>query len=150
MCSPWDNLWEKWAEPDPLNRANEVRKNLRGRRRWRVCVSRLWGIQLETGWHKTSVSLLIYPTACPPGYLVLLRGLAVLVTRVIWVTWPPPLQGGAVTWGLAAHKNIFGYLKMFIPLYLYLGWIWWKFDFYKIHFWSSFSLDWHLLWSNIS
>ena len=31
----------------------------------------------------------------------------------------------------------------------WLGWIWWKYDFLKIHFWFCFSLEGHLLWSII-
>ena len=32
----------------------------------------------------------------------------------------------------------------------YVGWIWWKYEFLKTDFWSYFSLEGHLLWSNIS
>ena len=31
----------------------------------------------------------------------------------------------------------------------WVGWIWWKYDFLKIHFWFCFSLEGHLLWSII-
>ena len=32
---------------------------------------------------------------------------------------------------------------------VWIGWIWWKYNFHKIHFGSYLSLEGHLIWSNI-